>query len=125
MEKQVFTTEELTELSGWLKVIYEPNRLMLLEKIVEGVQCNCELGNSLQIPPNLISHHLSVLREAGLVETKRDAMDGRWIYYSINPKVMNKLKLLFNNFFDPDRIQPRQLLCGPLAALDQKEGAVK
>jgi ArsR family transcriptional regulator, arsenate/arsenite/antimonite-responsive transcriptional repressor len=42
---------------------------------MEGVHCNCELGEALDMAPNLISHHLSVLRKAGLVEVERDAFD--------------------------------------------------
>lgn len=34
---------------------------------MEGVQCNCELGDKQQMAPNLISHHLSKLRAVGLV----------------------------------------------------------
>ena len=34
--------------------------------------------------PNLISHHLSVLREIGLVNAERDRVDSRWVYYSVN-----------------------------------------
>jgi len=41
----------------WLKVIAEPTRLYLLEKIMEGVQCNCELGKERGLAPNLVSHH--------------------------------------------------------------------
>ena len=38
--------------------------------------------------PNLISHHLRVLREAGLVDVERDALDARWMYYSINRQAL-------------------------------------
>jgi ArsR family transcriptional regulator len=58
MDKLVFSNEELANFAQRLKVICEPNRLLLLEKIIEGVQCNCELGDALQMAPNLISHHL-------------------------------------------------------------------
>jgi len=37
----------------WLKVIAEPTRLYLLEKIMEGVQCNCELGKERGSRPTL------------------------------------------------------------------------
>lgn len=120
MEKLIYSNEELVELANWLKVIAEPNRLMLLEKIIEGVQCNCELGGTLQLAPNLISHHLSVLREAGLIEAERDPTDGRWVYYSIKPVVTEKLKSLFDNFFDLARIQPRKFTCGPQATEEQR-----
>ena len=52
----------LQTLADRLKVLAEPKRLLILHLLMEGVQCNCELGDALQMAPNLISHHLSVLR---------------------------------------------------------------
>jgi hypothetical protein len=52
----------LQDLSRWLKVLSEPKRLPL-DLIIQDVQCNCELGDKLGMAPNLISHHLSFLRE--------------------------------------------------------------
>lgn len=125
MEKRVVSAEQMADFARWLKVICEPSRLLLLEKIIEGVQCNCELGEALQMAPNLISHHLGVLREAGLVDIERDSIDARWVYYSINLKAMDDLKRAFGNFFDPDRIQPRRLICGPHAMLDIRQSDLK
>lgn len=125
MEKLIFSNDQLTELAQWFKVICEPNRLLLLEKIIEGVQCNCELGDALQLAPNLISHHLGVLREAGLVDVERDPMDARWVYYSVNLKAMEELKQVFGDFFDPARIQPRRLTCGPQGVIDIRPGEIK
>ncbi len=115
MDKAVFSKEQVTDLSRWLKVLAEPNRLLLLEQIIEGVQCNCELGNALQLAPNLISHHLSVLREVGLVNIERDPNDSRWVYYSVNLKALEEFRKDFDVFFDRDRIQPRRTVCGPQA----------
>ena len=56
-------------------------------------------------------------REAGLVDVERDDNDARWVYYSINPTALNELNELFAGFFDPVRIQPRQVCCGPQATL--------
>jgi len=70
MIAKTFSSDDLIKSAQWLKIICEPNRLMLLEKIIEGIHCNCELGQALQIAPNLISHHLSVLREAGLISAE-------------------------------------------------------
>lgn len=105
MEKRVFSTTEVTHFVRWLKVICEPNRLLLLEQIIQGVQCNCELGSALQLAPNLISHHLGVLREVGLVNVERDPADARWVYYSINLEAFEEFKQVFNAFFDTNRIQ--------------------
>ena len=120
MESSVFSSEDINQFARELKAISEPNRLLLLEKIIEGVQCNCELGDALQMAPNLFSHHLSILREAGLIEAERDPIDARWVYYSINPKVMQELRSLFGDFFDTSRIQPRRLSCGPQMTDEQR-----
>lgn len=103
----------LQTLAEWLKVLAEPKRLLIFHLLMEGVQCNCELGGNLDMAPNLISHHLRVLREAGLVDVERDPIDARWIYYSINEKALTELNQAFGVFFDPLRIKPRRLTCGP------------
>ena len=104
---------DLLKISKWFKVFSEPKRLLIFDLLMQGVQCNCELGESLQMAPNLISHHLSIMRKAGLVEVERDAVDSRWIYYSINQKALEDLNLAFGDFFNPDRIKPRRPTCGP------------
>ena len=96
-----------------LKVLAEPKRLLIFNLLMEGVQCNCELGDFLDMPPNLISHHLSKLRVAGLVDVERDATDSRWIYYSVNRRALEELNSAFGTFFDPTRIKPRRTTCGP------------
>jgi ArsR family transcriptional regulator, arsenate/arsenite/antimonite-responsive transcriptional repressor len=107
----------LQTLADRLKVLAEPKRLLILHLLMEGVQCNCELGDALQMAPNLISHHLSVLRQAGLVDVERDAVDARWMYYSINQAALNELNGMFGMFFDPKRIKPRRPTCGPQNSL--------
>jgi ArsR family transcriptional regulator len=96
-----------------LKVLAEPKRLQILNLLMAGVQCNCELGEHLQMAPNLISHHLRVLHNAGLVDVERDALDARWIYYSVNQDALAALNEAFALFFEPARIQPRRPSCGP------------
>ena len=109
----------LQSLADRLKVLAEPKRLLIIHLLMEGVQCNCELGDALKLPPNLISHHLRMLREAGLIDVERDAVDARWIYYSINRTALAELNKTFGAFFDPDRIKPRRLTCGPQNSLVQ------
>lgn len=105
--------DDIQKLAEWLKILADPTRLRILNLLMQGVQCNCELGDQLQLPRNLISHHLNVLRQAGLVVLERDTVDARWVYYSVNPTVLAELNWSFNAFFHPARIQPRQMCCGP------------
>jgi ArsR family transcriptional regulator len=107
------------EIANLLKILSEPNRLRILEKIMEGVQCNCELGSALHIAPNLISHHLSVLRDAEIIQTERDPFDARWIYYSINEPKMEDIRTFLGVFFHPNQVKPRQLTCGPSFVQEQ------
>jgi ArsR family transcriptional regulator, arsenate/arsenite/antimonite-responsive transcriptional repressor len=107
------TTYDMEKLARQLKVLAEPNRLRIVDLLMEGVQCNCELGDTLNMAPNLISHHLRILREVGLVEVERDAVDARWVYYSINRSTLAELAQTFGAFFDPVRIKERHPACGP------------
>ena len=113
MPNNLLPPTNLHSLAEKLKVLAEPNRLLIFNLLMEGVQCNCELGGNLQMAPNLISHHLSVLRQAKLVEMERDPIDARWVYYSVNQSSLNELNNAFGAFFDPERIKPRRLTCGP------------
>lgn len=110
------SASHLRSLSGSLKVLSEPNRLLLLEMLIQGVQCNCDLGQTLGMAPNLVSHHLSVLREAGLVRAEHDPIDARWVYYSIDPEALGEIGGVLSRFLDPNRIQPRRSTCGPRVA---------
>ncbi len=103
----------LKQLADWLKVLSEEKRLLIFNLLMEGIQCNCEIGEKLNMAPNLISHHIGILRKAGLVNIERDALDNRWIYYSINLEAIMQLNKAFGDFFDPHRIQPRNPTCGP------------
>ena len=106
---------DLSFLAGQLKVLAEPRRLRILHVLMEGVQCNCELGDALDMAPNLISHHVRVLREAGLVQVERDPDGARWMYYSPNLATLEELNRSFAVFFDLSRIKPRRPTCGPMA----------
>ncbi len=58
----------------------DPIRLQVLDQLSSGQQCVCELQQTIDIAPNLLSYHLRVLREAPLVEASRR---GRWVDYRL------------------------------------------
>lgn len=105
-------TQTLAEASAILKALADPNRLKILNVLMQGDSCNCELNERLGLPPNLLSHHLRVLRQAGLINSRRDAIDGRWIYYAIDKEAVTRWRTWLAEFFDPARMQERPL-CGP------------
>lgn len=112
------TVPNPTELAGLLKVLSDPTRLKVFDTLMQGVQCNCDLGERLGLPINLISHHLKVLREAGLVQSERDPLDARWVYYSVDESALENLRTWLTTFLDPARIQPRLPTYGPSTVAD-------
>ena len=64
------------------RALGEPTRLRILAHLQAGACCACQVQAALDVPANLLSHHLKVLREAGLVTGTRR---GRWIDYRIEP----------------------------------------
>ncbi len=106
-------TVKTENLAAALRMLGDPTRLAIFDLLMQGVQCNCEVGDRLGLPMNLISHHLKVLRDAGLVNAERDPVDARWVYYSIKQSTLNQLRDQMSAFLDPSRIQPRLPSCGP------------
>ncbi|MFN3265522.1 MAG: ArsR/SmtB family transcription factor [Deinococcales bacterium] len=64
------------------RAIGDPTRLAILELLGQGALCACQLQAKLGIAANLLSHHLKILREAGLVRTEKT---GRWVEYRLDP----------------------------------------
>ncbi|MHB0859618.1 MAG: ArsR/SmtB family transcription factor [Anaerolineae bacterium] len=95
------------------KALSHPKRLQILDLLMEGLQCNCELAERLKLSLSLISHHMRILQKVGLVQSQRDPQDARWIYYSVDPQALRALREDFVVLTDPGRIQPRQPACGP------------
>ena len=82
---------EAEEMSVPLKAIADPVRLRLLSLIAcheGGEACVCDLTGAFDLAGSTISHHLKVLREAGLIASQRR---GTWIYYRILPGVLGRL----------------------------------
>lgn len=101
-----------------LKALSDPTRLKVFDILMEGVQCNCEIAERLDLSFSLISHHMRVLREAGLVQSERDPEDARWVYYSIDQDTLALLHERVSHLLDIKRIQPRQPSCGPKSCDD-------
>jgi len=67
-----------------MKLLSDQTRLFVLEQLLEGSKNVSELNALLKIDQSLLSHHLKVLRDAGLVQTRRE---GKTVRYAIAPGV--------------------------------------
>lgn len=99
-----------------LKALSNLKRLRIYDMLMAGVQCNCEISERLDLSLSLISHHIGALVDAGLVKSRRDPDDARWIYYSVDENALSRFKEALDRFLDVERIQPRQPFCGPRGA---------
>ncbi len=94
MASEPLTAGEAEQMSVLLKAIAEPVRLRLLSLIAcheGGEACVCELTGAFDVTGPTISHHLKVLREAGLISSRRR---GTWIYYRVSPAATALLSAL-------------------------------
>jgi ArsR family transcriptional regulator len=65
-----------------LKALAEPLRWRIIELLAREELCVCHLVEELDVPQPLVSHHLRVLRDLGLVSTERFRY---WTYYRLKP----------------------------------------
>jgi ArsR family transcriptional regulator len=71
-----------------LAAVSDPVRWAVLARLLGGTHCVCDLQAQVPVAANLLSYHLKVLRDAGLVTTARR---GRWIDYTLAPDAQDRL----------------------------------
>lgn len=72
-------------LPAFLRLLAEPKRLLILSLLAHGERCVCDIEVGLGLPQNLVSHHLGVLKRAGILSDRRT---GKWVYYRINSEAV-------------------------------------
>jgi ArsR family transcriptional regulator len=74
-------TTLLESRAATFRALSDPIRLSILDQLSRDRRCVCDLQEALDIAPNLLSYHLRILREAGLVVSIRR---GRWVDYRLS-----------------------------------------
>ena len=72
-----------------LAAVADPIRWTVLQRLSANALCVCKLQDHVPIAANLLSYHLKVLRDAGLVTTSRR---GRWIDYALAEDAQDRLR---------------------------------
>lgn len=80
-----------------LKALAHPVRLRMVQMLAEGggELCVCHFEEAFDLTQPTISHHLKRLREAGLLDTRRD---GTWVHHRIRPETMSELAELLGRW---------------------------
>lgn len=87
----------MNEVIEVLKAVSDPTRLRILILLCNGELCVCRITALLSLAPSTISKHMSILKHANLVNSRKD---GKWIFYKLdhrnhfemNSKLLNLVK---------------------------------
>ncbi len=86
-------SKDLVCLENFLKIIAEKNRLRIICFLnKKGEMCVCNIFKNLGLSQNLTSHHLKKLRDAFLLNERKE---GVFVFYSVNQEEFKKYELLF------------------------------
>ena len=91
LTREPLSVDRAVELARLFKAVGDPVRLRLLSLIAShegGEACVCDLTGVFDLTGPTISHHLKVLREAGLISGERR---GTWVYYRVEPDALRTL----------------------------------
>jgi ArsR family transcriptional regulator len=82
--------EEAAALADKFKALADPARVAIVNRLAAADEvCVCDLNAALELAQPTVSHHLRVLREAGLVESSRR---GTWAFYRLVPEAIEELR---------------------------------
>jgi len=87
------STKQLSKTVSFLKAMSDGNRLRITCFLKNGERCVCEIVRFLELPQNLISHHLKVLRDEKILISRKDGLK---VFYSINRKHIADIIKFFN-----------------------------
>ena len=100
--REPLSTEAATDVAAKLKALADPIRLRLFSLVAShagGEACVCDISGDFDVTQPTISHHLKVLRDAGLLASERRAS---WVYYSVVPEVLRNLSAVLSVATDDD-----------------------
>ena len=104
------TEEAGSDLFAVLQALADPSRLKIVRLLRERERCVCHLTEALDVKQSTISHHMSVLKKAGLVVDRRDEKDARWVYYSLAPSTREMGRRLAD-LLDGSAADPGRAIC--------------
>ena len=103
--KAVFPLREdlVPRVARWFHALSDETRLRIVDRLSDGEKCVCDLTDLLDSAQSRLSFHLKVLKDAGLLVDRRD---GRWVYYQLQQKALDKLGSALSSF-EPHMPSPK------------------
>ena len=94
-----------------LTALADPTRLQIIGVLRRQDHCVCHLVEGLDLKQSLISHHIGVLRRAGLVTSYPHPDDRRWLYYRLNRDALRSVTCALDQLADDAEYDPTPLPC--------------
>ncbi len=76
------------------KALGDANRLKIVKMLSDGEMCACNLLEQFEITQPTLSHHMKILSDCSLVNTRKE---GKWSHYSINCETLKYFKYFISN----------------------------
>ena len=102
------------DLAEAFKALADPTRVAIINRLsTASAACVCDLTATFELSQPTISHHLRILRAAGLIEVERR---GTWAYYRLVPEAIERLRHVLVGSSQPGNSVPVQPLVSKLPA---------
>ncbi|EAX46378.1 transcriptional regulator, ArsR family [Thermosinus carboxydivorans Nor1] len=108
----------MKDLAQIFKALGDETRLEIV-KMLRGRQlCVCEIMDAFKLSQPAISHHLKILRQAGVID---DAKEGKWVFYSLNPEAFRLIEAFLTQIRRLDEGEARRRPCSPYQIQQEEE----
>ncbi len=102
------TSLDTTQAARWFHALSDETRLEIVERLIGGERCVCELTDLMDAAQSRLSFHLKTLKDADIVTDRRE---GRWVYYTLNRDTLDEIETLIGSLKRTDRTTARSIKC--------------
>ena len=85
---------------GIMESLSDPIRINILELMMNGEICVCDIVKVTGLSQSKISYHIKILKDSGLIS---DRQEGRWVYYKLNLEVLSDIQNWIDNLIQSSK----------------------
>ena len=85
---------------GIMESLSDPIRINILELMMDGEICVCDIVNVTGLSQSKISYHIKILKDSGLIS---DRQEGRWVYYKLDLEVLSDIQNWMGNLIQSSK----------------------
>jgi len=101
-------TLNIADSARWFHALSDETRLEIIDHLLGGERCVCDLTDALDVAQSRLSFHLRVLKDAELVTDRRD---GRWVYYTLNRDTIESIESVLGTLHHASRPMKKRIAC--------------